>query len=79
MSGFGEDAVRVLTYLTTSFFFLPQFYIETGLIPQKNNRIKGTTISFEELIHFIEFLLLVASNTGYTSMTRSPDIEDTRA
>ena len=47
MSVFGDKSLRGLAYLTHFFFFLPQIYIETVLIPQTSNKIKFPTISFE--------------------------------
>ena len=63
-SGFGKEALRGITCLTTFLFFLPQIYIETILIPQTNNRIKGGPLSFGGVLNFIVLWLLITSYPG---------------
>ena len=65
LSGFDEEALRVITYLTTSFFFLTKFYIETILITHTNNRIKGGPLLFVYFLSFIELRILIIYHTGY--------------
>ena len=55
LSRFGEESLRGLTYLTHFSFFLPKFYIETVLRPQKNNRIKGGSLYLGEFLQYIVF------------------------
>ena len=63
--GSGEEALIWLTYLKNFWLFIPQFYIETVLIPQTNNRVKVSPLSFGYLLRFIKLCLLIKSHPGY--------------
>ena len=69
MRGIGcPDLVKIphRNHLPHNFFlFLLKFCIETVLLPQENNRIKGDPLSFGEFLCHIGLWILISCHIGY--------------
>ena len=61
----GGKPLRGIIYLTNFFLFLLKFCIETVLLPQENNRIKGDPLSFGEFLCHIGLWILISCHIGY--------------